>query len=514
MRRPPVAAVVFGVALAIGLVVPIVAFAFYTRATIESDVSAVLRRERIAAAQLAAAVVRQRFESAAAALMGLAAQPDFREAASRRDRQALDALLLHFYSPRQFPDLGVVSAQGEIVAQSWWGASDASFSPAVAASVSSVGPESPWAYLGREARTPSPDKPDWAGGTIVVPLTVGSERLAVYGVLAQQLFTPTLLPTPLPRGRSALVLNTSGRVILLMDEFGSTASKEPAISGLHQALPAGTQVETATLGGEQRLVVRATVFSGALELYLLDTPAIALAAVRRLKDPVTVGASLAAAFAVVVAIVLAMLVSRLRRQRGEIARLAVSEERLRFARDLHDVLGRSFTLIALKSELATRLLPGDREAATREITDVQLVAREALRDVRQAVVGYRQPSLAVELSGARSALEGVGIECHILQDVGNLPEQIDSLFAWAVREGVTNVIRHSGAAHCEIRLSRGEREVQVEVLDDGTGEAVGTSGQGLQGLKERAMARGGNARAVPLPEKGFSLRIAVPLSPK
>jgi two-component system sensor histidine kinase DesK len=298
-----------------------------------------------------------------------------------------------------------------------------------------------------------------------------------------------------------------------MDALGVIDTSKVEIPGLQQALSTDADTETTTIGGEARLVVHAPVLPGALELYLLDTPAIALAAARRLTDAVTLGAGVAAAIAVVVAIVLAMLVSGLRRQRGEIARLAVSEERLRFARDLHDTLGRSFTLIAIKSELATRLLPGDGAAAAREIKDVQRVAREALRDVRQAVVGYRQPSLAVELAGAQSALEEAGIECHVQRNVVDLSEEIDSLFAWAVREGVTNVIRHSRAARCDIRLSRGEREVQVEVMDDGIGEASGSSGQGLQGLKERAIARGGIARAGPLPDKGFSLRVAVPLSP-
>jgi signal transduction histidine kinase len=512
MRRPPVAAIVFGIALAIGLVVPIIAFAVFTRATIESDVSAVMRLERVAAARLTAAVVRQRLEGAVADLVRLVEQPEFRQAASRRDRDALGVQLAQFSSLRQFRSLGVVGPQGEMIAQTGF-TFDPYFAPDVAARVSRLSPGS-WAYFGREgAGEPFRNRLDF--GAIVMPLPEGPERLGVYGVLVPALFTPALLPTPFPRGRSALVLNATGQAILLMDEFGSTIPKDIQFPGLRLTPSAGPDVDTiATLGGPPRLMARATVIPDDLEVYLLDTPEITLAAVRRLTDAVTVAAVVAAGIAVVVAIVLAALVGGLRRQRGEIARLAVSEERLRFARDLHDVLGRSLTLMAIKSDLAGRLLPGDTEAATREINEVQRVAREALRDVRQAVVGYRQPSLAVELAGARSALEEAGIACQLQQNVGNLPEQIDSLFAWAVREGVTNVIRHSGAAHCEIHLDRGEREVQVEIIDDGIGEAIGTSGQGLQGLRERATARGGIARAGPLPKRGFSLRIAVPLSPE
>jgi signal transduction histidine kinase len=509
MRRPPVAAIVFGIALAIGLVVPIIAFAVFTRATIESDVSAVMRLERVAAARLTAAVVRQRLEGAVADLVRLVEQAEFRQAAGRRDRDALGALLAQFSSLRQFRSLGVVGPQGEVIAQTGF-TFDPYFAPDVAARVSRLSPGS-WAYFARQGAA-EPFKTRLDVGAIVMPLPDGPERLGVYGVLAPGLFTPALLPTPLPRGRSALVLNASGQAILLMDEFGSTVPKDVQLSELQQTPSAGPNVDTTAALGAVRLMARASVIPDVLEVYLLDAPETTLAAVRRLTDAVTVAAVVAAGIAVVIAIVLAMLVGRLRRQRGEIARLAVGEERLRFARDLHDVLGRSLTLMALKSDLASRLLPIDSEAATREITEVQRVAREALRDVRQAVVGYRQPSLAVELAGARSALEGAGIACQLQQNVGTLPEQIDSLFAWAVREGVTNVIRHSGAAHCEIHVDRGERQVQVEIIDDGIGETIGTSGQGLQGLKERATARGGIAWAGPLPKRGFSLRIAVPLS--
>jgi hypothetical protein len=229
MRRPPVAPVVFAVALTIGLVVPIIAFALFTRATIETDVSAVLRVERIAAARLAAAVVRQHFDAAAAAEVArLAAQPAFVQAASRRDNQALDALLAQFINPYQFPFVGVVGARGEVVAQAPSGDVDPSLASNIAASVSNLSPESSWAYLPRDRRDPLSQAGGaygrWTAGVIVVPLEIGTERLAVFGMLSNHPFTltaSTLLPTPLPRGHSALVLDASGGFVLLMDALGS-----------------------------------------------------------------------------------------------------------------------------------------------------------------------------------------------------------------------------------------------------------------------------------------------------
>ena len=203
----------------------------------------------------------------------------------------------------------------------------------------------------------------------------------------------------------------------------------------------------------------------------------------------------------------------LRHARDEIARLAVDEERLRFARDLHDLLGHTLSLIAIKSELAGRLLPTDMAGAAREIADVERVARDSLRDVREAVAGYRQPRLAAELAGARSALESAGIAVHVDEIAGALPEPVDAVLAWAVREGVTNVIRHSDATRCEIRVSRGDRDAEVEVTDDGRGADAGAIGEGLRGLAERARARGGLAESGPLPGRGFRVRISVPLAP-
>jgi len=206
-------------------------------------------------------------------------------------------------------------------------------------------------------------------------------------------------------------------------------------------------------------------------------------------------------------------VAELRTAREEITRLAVSEERLRFARDLHDLLGHSLSLIALKSELAGRLLPAAPEKAATEVRDIEGVARQALREVREAVAGYRQPTLDEELRGAREMLEAAGIACRIENKVGVLPNAADAVLAWAVREGATNVIRHSRARNCEILLSRDEEEIHAEITDDGRGSRENNgeaTGSGLSGLAERVAAGGGDLETRSLPGGGFRLRISLP----
>jgi signal transduction histidine kinase len=191
---------------------------------------------------------------------------------------------------------------------------------------------------------------------------------------------------------------------------------------------------------------------------------------------------------------------------------AADQERLRLARDLHDLLGQSLSLITIKSQLARRLLsPGDVSQAATEIADVERVARESLRDVRQAVEGYRQPSLISALASARAALAAAGIDSTIDASAGPLPTEIDAALAWAVREGVTNVIRHSGAAACAIRLTREGREARLEITDNGRPTGTNAPGNGLRGLEERAAARHGRLDAGPLQHGGYRLHMSVPL---
>jgi two-component system, NarL family, sensor histidine kinase DesK len=206
-------------------------------------------------------------------------------------------------------------------------------------------------------------------------------------------------------------------------------------------------------------------------------------------------------------------VAELRSAREELARLAVSEERLRFARDLHDLLGHSLSLITLKSELAGRLLPTEPEKAATEVHDIEGVARQALREVREAVAGYRHPTLDEELAAAREMLEAAGITCRIDNEAGVLPNAVDAVLAWAVREGTTNVIRHSRAGHCRIILARDDEETYAEITDDGQGyqkESGEDSGSGLSGLTERVATLAGRVETGSLPDGGFRLRVGLP----
>jgi two-component system, NarL family, sensor histidine kinase DesK len=203
--------------------------------------------------------------------------------------------------------------------------------------------------------------------------------------------------------------------------------------------------------------------------------------------------------------------------RSELARLAVIEERLRLARDLHDLLGHTLSLITLKSELAGRLIETEPARAVQEIHEVERVARQTLREVREAVAGYRQPQLMNELDGARQLLEAAGIACQITHTAGALPPATDAVLAWTVREGVTNVVRHSRARHCTICVTCEAGTVHAEIIDDGgqRTEANATQhdiGSGLAGLTERVRAAGGQIEAKLQPTaSGTNFRLWVEL---
>jgi len=191
---------------------------------------------------------------------------------------------------------------------------------------------------------------------------------------------------------------------------------------------------------------------------------------------------------------------------SENRRLAVSEERNRFARDLHDILGHSLTVITVKAELANRVFDLDPQRARAELADLERLSRDALADVRRAVEGYRELTLPGELARARAALDAAQIEADLPNSTDDIPTERRELFAWAVREGVTNVIRHSGASHCRIRLSPD----RVEVNDDGRGaDLPDAAGNGLLGLRERAEAAGAAVITRTL-NPGFSLALVVP----
>jgi two-component system, NarL family, sensor histidine kinase DesK len=203
--------------------------------------------------------------------------------------------------------------------------------------------------------------------------------------------------------------------------------------------------------------------------------------------------------------------------REQLAHQAVVEERLRMARDLHDLLGHTLSLITLKSELAGRLIEKDLNKATQEIHEVERVARQALRDVREAVAGYRQHTLRGELEGARQILEAAGIECTIEYEAQSLPQRTDAVLGWVVREGVTNVIRHSRAQHCLIRISSTDETVHAEISNDGYLRREDTKvewGSGLSGLAERVSNEGGQLEATrqSLSDgSGFRLKVEIPV---
>lgn len=210
---------------------------------------------------------------------------------------------------------------------------------------------------------------------------------------------------------------------------------------------------------------------------------------------------------------LVLTVEQLRIARDELTSRAVDEERLRIARDLHDLLGHSLSLVALKSELAGRLLVDDPAAAAREIHDIERAARDALAEVRHAVTGFRQPTLRGELAAARELLASSGIRASIVDHVGPLPPSADSLCAWTIREAVTNVIRHSRARTCVIRTSRDDGVVRVSITDDGRGQRVPArlEGTGLAGLQERASTYAATIVSAPIVSGGYQLLLEIPV---
>jgi two-component system sensor histidine kinase DesK len=203
----------------------------------------------------------------------------------------------------------------------------------------------------------------------------------------------------------------------------------------------------------------------------------------------------------------------LRLAREESARLAVAEERLRFARDLHDLLGHSLSLIVLKSELAGRLMEASPQRAAVEVRDIERVAREALREVRDAVSGYREPALRQEVEGARQALMDAGIEVELTQPASPLPPPVETVLAWAVREGATNVLRHSHAQRVSVSLESRAGVASLEIVDDGVGCQAETGGTGLRGLRERVEACGGRVEFGTSRDGGYRLAVSIPLDP-
>ncbi|MEU4423081.1 sensor histidine kinase [Actinoplanes sp. NPDC024001] len=194
------------------------------------------------------------------------------------------------------------------------------------------------------------------------------------------------------------------------------------------------------------------------------------------------------------------------------AELAVAEERLRFARDLHDVAGRALSVVALKAELAAKLSSRGRPEAAGEMLEVRRIAQDSLAELRAVVSGLRTAQLDEELAGARSLLTAAGITCRVIGAAGGLQPRTQSALGWAVREATTNVLRHSEAHECTIELNRtADGTVSLIMTNDGAGGGRVRHGNGLTGLTERITAVGGTVSADRQPPDRFRVEVRLPV---
>jgi two-component system sensor histidine kinase DesK len=192
------------------------------------------------------------------------------------------------------------------------------------------------------------------------------------------------------------------------------------------------------------------------------------------------------------------------------ARLAVTEERLRFARDLHDLVGHSLSVIAVKSELAGKLTAIDVGKAAGQMTEVRALAQDSLRQIREAVRGYRILDLSSEVASVQAILEADGVRCKADLPVDAVSPEAAGPFAWVVRESATNILRHSTATWCTITLRAADGSAVLEVVNDGVSAAAEPGGTGLAGLAERLAAVGGSLTARPTGDGCFLVRAVAP----
>jgi len=216
---------------------------------------------------------------------------------------------------------------------------------------------------------------------------------------------------------------------------------------------------------------------------------------------------------------LLLIIRELEVAREEVARLAAAEERLHLAREMHDLLGHSLSLIAVKSELARQLVVTDAQEAVAEIVDIERVSRSALADVRKAVSGYRHMSLAQELAASREILAAAKIAVDLQVTDEQIPTRVENVIAWTVREGVTNVVRHGHALRCAIRIEIAADRVMCTIENDsrdtkrfaGMGVPEVDFGNGLSGLSERVRAQHGQLAAILNQESGYILSVSIPV---
>ena len=204
--------------------------------------------------------------------------------------------------------------------------------------------------------------------------------------------------------------------------------------------------------------------------------------------------------------------AELRLSHDEVRRLAASAERERIGRDLHDLLGHTLSLVALKSELAGRLVERDPRKARQEIAEVERVARDALAQVRRAVTGIRAAALVSELASARLLLETSGAHMEYQRDAHELPAEVESCLAMVLREAVTNVERHARANRVEVLVESDARIVRMRIHDDGRG-GVNARGNGLTGMRERVQALDGKLEVDSPRGRGTTIEVTLPLPP-
>ena len=204
--------------------------------------------------------------------------------------------------------------------------------------------------------------------------------------------------------------------------------------------------------------------------------------------------------------------AKLRLAQEDIEGLARIAERERIARDLHDLLGHTLSMITLKSELAGRLIDHDADAAKREITEIERVSRQALSEVRAAVTGYRSTGLMAEISSAKLALESAGVSFAFKGDITHLRPTEESILSLIVREAITNIVRHAKASRCFIELSHNEQATTLQISDNGVSIQGHTAGNGLNGIRKRVEQLGGSLTVVAL--QGTRLIITIPLHPE
>jgi two-component system sensor histidine kinase DesK len=209
---------------------------------------------------------------------------------------------------------------------------------------------------------------------------------------------------------------------------------------------------------------------------------------------------------------LVRLVGELYRSRAELAELAVDEERVRVSRDLHDLLGQSLSAISLKGDLAARLLSVDPSRARHELTSLTELARSTLRDVRDVARDEHQVTLREEIAAAQGLLAAAGVATRIdAGDAGRAPPgAAQQVLAWAVREGITNLLRHSEATTCTIALARAGGVISLDIRNDGVRQPLLGDGSGLAGLKDRAAGAGGSASGRSSGDGHFHLHVELP----